>query len=76
MNTRIDCIIEAHDILSLSPLAAEILHQLKFWKRRTVTDLVHRTQESPSTIRQRLRELVRDGYARRHGKGKSTWYTL
>ena len=65
-----------HADLSLSPLAALIMKDLDFWKRRTITDLVSRTRASRSTVKLRLRELVRDGHAQMHGRGKATWYTL
>jgi len=68
-----DCINKE---LSLPPLAAEILSWLRRQKRMTVKDLACYTSKRRSTLKLRLRELIRDGYVQKHGRGKATWYTL
>jgi len=68
-----------YDNLELSPLAAEVLRNLHFWKRRTITDLVHGhglRHSSRTSITRQVRKLMRDGLVRQHGKGRETWYTL
>jgi hypothetical protein len=61
----------------LSPLAARIIALLNFYTRQTIRDLshAHRIGASRSAIKSQLRLLIRAGYARQHGKGRSTWYT-
>jgi hypothetical protein len=44
--------------------------------RRTVKDFVYHTRKHPNTIKKHIRELVRAGLMRKHGKGKATWSTL
>jgi predicted HTH transcriptional regulator len=70
---------KVYDDLELSPFAADVLWELHFWKRRTMTDLArsHRFRHSSRpTIIRHLRKLMRDGLVRQHGKGRATWYTL
>jgi hypothetical protein len=77
---RIEDVLAAYEELALSPIDAEILRALKFWKRRVITEFMNDNpylrHVSRSTIKLRLRELIRAGRVRRHGKGKATWYTL
>jgi hypothetical protein len=61
----------------IPPFAAKILGLLsRSDPRLTVDCIVRRTQAPRSTIHLYLRKLVKNGFLRRHGKGKGTWYTL
>jgi hypothetical protein len=69
----------AYDDLALSPVAAGILWRLEREKRQTIADLVGGyglRHWCRNTIKYHLRELLRAGLARKHGRGKATWYTL
>jgi hypothetical protein len=78
------CFLTAEDFRTLPqfnpdipPLSGQILSLLdRAEPRLTVDYIVLRTKAPRSTIRLRLREMVRAGMMRRHGKGKGTWYTL
>ncbi len=63
---------------NLPPLAAIILRLLEQRARMTVTDFVREyalRHTTRSTLKLHLRRLVSTGLARRHGRGKATWYT-
>ena len=62
---------------TLSPLAGHILSLFSVTKPRLMMrTIVRRTPMSPSTIRKCINHLIREGFMRRHGKGKGTWYTM
>lgn len=61
---------------SLPFLSVRILEIAREQGRITMQQLERATGESRSTIKVRLRELVRDNLLARHGKGRATWYTL
>lgn len=60
----------------LPALAIRILELLRQHGSMQSSDIEKITQESRSTIRLRLNELVDKGHVRRHGKSRATWYTL
>jgi predicted HTH transcriptional regulator len=61
----------------LPPLSGQILSLIKpYDPRLTVDEIVLRTKAKRTTVQLRLREMVKAGIMRRHGKGKGTWYTL
>jgi predicted HTH transcriptional regulator len=61
----------------IPPLAGQILGLLSRAAPRLTTDyIVLRTRAPRSTIKLYLRKLVKNGFLRRHGRGKGTWYTL
>lgn len=64
---------------TISPVGAAILWHLKERTRRTIKDLArayYLGNTSRSTIKRHLRELVRAGHVKQHGRGKATWYTF
>ncbi len=68
-----------YDDPALPPVAAKILWRLERETRQTIADLVDAyvlCDLSRNTIKLHLRNLVRAGRARKHGRGRATWYTL
>jgi Fic family protein len=63
-------------IIKLPRLSEDILVIAKEHGRITISDIESITKGNRNTIKVRLRELVVDGFLEKHGKGKSTWYTL
>jgi predicted HTH transcriptional regulator len=62
---------------ALPPLSGRILGLFKLYEPRwTLRDIASRSRASRATIRKRIGELIRAGLLRKHGKGKSTWYSL
>ncbi len=62
---------------ALPPLSGEILGLFTpFHPRQAMTDILDRTRASRSTVKRRLRQLIRAGLLQRRGKGRETWYTL
>ena len=57
-------------------LSIEILELAKEHGRITTREIVRYTQASRSTIKARVNELVEMKKLTRHGKGRSTWYSL
>ncbi len=79
--TTEDCESENRGLydLTVPPVGAEILRRIEHEKRVTLASLcgLHTFRNvSRSTIKHHLSQLVARGYARRHGRGKGTWYTL
>lgn len=60
----------------LPALSIQILELARQHGSLKSSDIERLTQESRSTIRQRLNELVSTGQLSRNGKGPATWYTL
>lgn len=61
---------------SLPELSVTILELAKAHGRITTGQVEKLTQESRSTIKARLNELIEMKKLVRHGKGRSTWYSL
>ncbi len=60
----------------LPELSVKILELAKEHGRITTGDIVRYTQASRSTIKARMNELLEMKKLIRHGKGRSTWYSL
>ena len=60
----------------LPELSVQILELAKEHGRITTGDIVRYTQASRSTIKARVNELIEMKKLIRHGKGRSTWYSL
>ena len=60
----------------LSELSVKILELAKEHGRISTGDIVRYTQASRSTIKARINELIEMKKLMRHGKGRSTWYSL
>ncbi|MDJ0633289.1 MAG: DUF977 family protein [Xenococcaceae cyanobacterium MO_188.B29] len=60
----------------LPELSVQILELAKEHGRITTGDIVRYTQASRSTIKARVNELLEMKKLIRHGKGRSTWYSL
>lgn len=66
-----------HVLADAMPLLAEKIIELVRDHGRIATGEIEKlTGESRSTIKVRLTELVEAGHLLRHGKGRSTWYSL
>ncbi len=61
---------------SLPELSVEILELAKQHGRITTREIEKYTQASRSTIKARINELIEMKTLMRHGKGRSTWYSL
>jgi Fic family protein len=61
---------------ALPALSVQILELAKERGRVTTLDIVRATNESRSTIKVRLNQLVADGLLVRYGQGRATWYGL
>lgn len=64
------------DRAELPALALAILESIRAHERRMIAEIAADTGANRNTIKLRLRELVRDGRIRQHGKARATWYTL
>jgi len=75
---RLEIKIENEKLIqaSLPLLSIRILELLKEHGRLSTQDIHKVTGESRSTIKARLSDLVQSGRIDRHGRGRSTWYTL
>jgi Fic family protein len=61
---------------SLPELSVQILELAKAYGRITTREIEKYTGASRSTIKARLNELIQQQQLHRHGKGRSTWYSL
>lgn len=61
---------------SLPLLSTQVLKLLAEHERLTIAQMVKYTGGNQNTLKVRLRELVNDGLIQRHGKARSTWYSL
>lgn len=64
------------DRAELPALSLAILESIRAHERRMIAEIAADTGANRNTIKLRLRELVRDGRIRQHGKARATWYTL
>jgi DNA-binding IclR family transcriptional regulator len=60
----------------LPELSLQILKALRAKERLMIAQLASITGANRNTLKVRLRELVADKRARRHGKARATWYSL
>jgi len=75
---QLDKKIEREHLIAdaLPPLSEKIIELVRDHGRITTGGIEKVTGESRSTIKVRLTELVEAGHLLRHGKGRSTWYSL
>ncbi|QTA86033.1 Fic family protein [Desulfonema magnum] len=62
--------------VSLPELSEQIIRLVKAHERLAISDIEAMTGANRNTIKVRLRELVRDRYLEKHGRGKGTRYTV
>jgi Fic family protein len=60
----------------LPPLSLEVLSLLREHDRLGISELERLTGANKNTLKVRLRELTEFRHISRHGKGRSTYYTL
>ncbi len=63
------------DLSSIPTLSARIMRLFESHKRLQMKDIVRLTKGRRSTLKLRLGELVKQGYLRRYGQARSTWYS-
>jgi Fic family protein len=75
---RLQTKLDREKILSaaLPALSVQILELAKERGRVSTQEIVRATNESRSTIKARLNQLVAEGLLVRYGQGRSTWYGL
>lgn len=66
---------KAKDISNLPALSGKVMRLFEKHKRLQMNDIVKKTKGKRSTLKLRLAELVDQGYLRRHGQARSTWYS-
>lgn len=67
---------EKNELAPLSTLAVEILEAARGHGRVTSRDMVRIAGASPNTLKVTFTSLVQKGLLRRHGGGRSIWYSL
>jgi Fic family protein len=65
-----------HNDQTLTTLSLTIVALLKDHERLTIAQIVEHTGANHNTVKVRLRDLVSMGRIKRHGKARSTWYSL
>ena len=75
---RLERKIEREHVIAdaMPPLSEKIIELVRDHGRIATGEIKKLTGESRSTIKVRLAELVEAGHLLRHGKGRSTWYSL
>ncbi len=64
------------DLSHLPTLSANIMALFEEHKRLQMKEIIKLTYGRRSTVKLRLGELIKDGYLKRHGQARSTWYSL
>jgi len=64
------------DLSHLPTLSARILRLFDNHDRLQMKQIITMTNGRRATIKLRLSEMLDEGYVRRHGSGRSTWYSL
>ena len=64
------------EIKHLPKLSARVMALFKHHQRLQMGQIIKLTNGRRATIKMRLHELVENGYLRRYGAGRSTWYAL
>lgn len=64
------------DIAHLPTLSRKVMTLFKDHERLQMNDIIRLTKGQRSTLKLRLGELVEDGYLKRYGQARSTWYAL
>lgn len=65
-----------NDLQQLPTLSGNIMDLFKDHKRLQMKQIIKLTNGRRATIKLRLQELVYEGYLRRYGQGRATWYSL
>lgn len=75
---RLEKKMEREHILasSLPELSLKIIEIAKEQGRVTVSEAVKLTARSRNTIKEHMRALTRQGFLRRHGAGRGSWYSM
>ena len=60
----------------LPDLSRQVLKALREEERLTIVQLASITGANRNTLKVRLRELVKTGRVRQHGKARATWYSI
>jgi Fic family protein len=63
-------------ISEMPALSIAIMDVVAAQKRTTMRDIMRQTKGRRSTIKLRLQELIDKNYIKRHGAGRSVWYSL
>ena len=61
---------------SLSRLSLRIMELIQEHGQVSMNDMIRVTGASRSTLKLQLGKLVKENYLKRHGQGRTTWYTL
>ena len=64
------------DLSHLPTLSAGIMALFKDHQRLQMKEILFFTKARRSTVKVRLQELVDQGFLKRHGQARSTWYAL
>jgi len=67
---------EKNALAALPELAVKILDYARDQGRVTTRDMVREIGASPNTLKVTFSSLLKKGLLRRHGGGRSTWYSL
>ena len=57
-------------------LSRQVLKALRGQERLTILQLASITGANRNTLKVRMRELVKTGRVRQHGKARATWYSI
>ncbi len=60
----------------LPDLSRQVLKALRGQERLTIVQLASITGANRNTLKVRMRELVKTGRVRQHGKARATWYSI
>ena len=64
------------DLTHLPTLSAKIMTLFESHQRLQMKQIIQLTRGRRATIKIRLSELLKEGYLKRYGAGRSTWYAL
>ena len=64
------------ELKDLPKLSAKIMTLFRTHQRLQMKEIIKLTNGRRATIKLRLQELVDDGYLKRRGAGRGTWYAL
>ena len=64
------------EMSNLPALSSRIMALFKQHKRLQMNEIIKLTNGRRATIKLRISELLEQGYLKRHGQGRATWYSL
>jgi len=67
--------LSEENLSSLPTLSSQIMALFKQGERVSMKEIIQKTGGRRSTLKLRLKELLEQGYLRRHGQARSTWYS-